>query len=191
MPIRAENNKIMETKKQLLNEREPEACLYGPPTLRKLKPERDTDPEMKSQQESESQPETDQQPLLQRHGCLTAWLWIIVIFNAFSGIRTIIEGIQEEYIDSTIQTIVMISGIMSLAVATGAILLLNWKKIGFWIIICMTVIDLILTIFIISSYDVPASSFISPLIGAVIGPIILFAALQAKQDGVSCWSQLK
>lgn len=198
MPIRAENNKIMETKKQLLNEREPEACLYGPPPVRNLKSERDTDPEMKSQQETDSQPETDQQPLLQRHGFVTFWLWLMMVLNAvfaIGGLAYVIGDITHAsssrnylsnyaFAEGIVQTVLCIINIY------GAYLLLKWKKKGFTIFEITIGILLIMQCFYAGLMH-EWGFIVTPVIGSLIAIGILYGILQIRKNGVSCWSQLK
>ena len=68
----------------------------------------------------------------------------------------------------------------------GSILLLKWKKFGFWLKVISSVIFIAIILFSYKSF----SESLDYIIIAVISPIILLAILQIQKDGINCWKQL-
>lgn len=70
----------------------------------------------------------------QRHGCITSWLVFLIVINAIVGVVYIF---QNEYIIDNMsplftKEILLVIGFLSLANMVFAVLLLKWKKIGFY-----------------------------------------------------------
>ena len=79
----------------------------------------------------------------------------------------------------------MLSGLNGAA----AVLLLLWKKIGFWLAVASAVCMFILMILFSAIGGVsPMVAF--SMMGALLGPVVLWAILQIRRDGVSCWKLL-
>ena len=110
---------------------------------------------------------------MQRHGFITFWLWFMAIVNPISAIANfyLIEGI-----------IGTISGLLAIVNCVAAILLLNRKKVGFWLFTLMAAASCTMGIM----YESFPQS-----IGAVAGVAILFGILQLKKNDQSYWSQLR
>ena len=128
---------------------------------------------------------------LQRNGFVTFWLWLILIANVISAIRcAFVYYDQSAWMPSDIQTILLVSGGASLFVAIGAIVLLNWKKAGFWMIVLASLLSDGLLLWLESNYRIAFDSELM-IISSIVGLLILFLVLRIKKNGLSCWSQLK
>ena len=122
-----------------------------------------------------------------RNGFVTFWLWFIIVVNAIVTIYNIYQVSQFYYWYYGMFTLLMIlSIIFNLANIGGAWALLKWKKFGFWIILAVALINLILTL----SFSGGFISIIT-IFGSILGPFILILVLQISKDGRSCWSLLK
>lgn len=109
----------------------------------------------------------------QRHWFITFWLWLMIVVNVIMSLFNMANAIGAvSYVASALMVVNVI----------GAIMLLNGKKVGFWIFVMMAAISCILNV---------ALESIAGAFGAVIGVAILFGILQITKDGVPYWSQLE
>lgn len=108
---------------------------------------------------------------MQRHGFITFWLWFMAIVNPISAILNFNVG----------GTIGVIAGILGIVNCVAAILLLNRKKVGFWLFTLMAAASCTMGIM---HESFPQS------IGAVAGVAILYYVLQLRKNDQSYWSQL-
>ncbi len=106
----------------------------------------------------------------QRHGFITFWLWFMIVINIIVGITNFASGMG---------MITILAGGLSIVNVINAILLLNWKKVGFWLFIVTAICACVLNF----SLEMYSGAF-----GAVAGVAILFGILQLKKNDVSCWS---
>lgn len=143
----------------------------------------------------------------ERHGFVTFWLWFMIIGNIAGAIMQVMSakyaiwayataenaelffyikhGMVDYYIYASYFMIVL-----SMINVAGAILLLKWKKIGYWLFVGSAATCLAIMIsFAIFGGLTPAVG--SSIAGAILGPVILWAILQIKKNGVSCWKLLE
>ncbi len=80
--------------------------------------------------------------------------------------------------------------ILSVVHVVGAILLLNWKKVGYWLFVGSASACLAIMI-PFAVFGGVTTTVLSSMLGAVLAPVVLWAILQIKKDGVSCWKQLE
>lgn len=84
---------------------------------------------------------------------------------------------------------VLSMGILAVLSAVGIILVIKWKKIGWWIVLVASALSLIIDCYLLyhggNTVDGVAICAFS-----ILSPIIIWAILQIKEDGVSCWKQL-
>ncbi len=111
-----------------------------------------------------------------RHWLVTAGIWLMIIINAFFSLTycfTLIEfKIQP--------VLIWLSTITNLSIVVFAVILLKWKKWGFYGFLASNLISQFILAFTnIASYS------------GWLMIIILWAILQIKKDGVSCWKQLE
>ena len=119
----------------------------------------------------------------QRHGCLTAYLIFMIVANALTAIYYLI---QNQLIIDTYETnilMVMLLVVLGIINVGAAILLLKWKKIGFYLFILSAlgafVINLALGLSIATS------------ISGLLGIAILFGVLQIGDQNNKGWPQLE
>ena len=77
----------------------------------------------------------------QRHGCVSAWLWIVIICNFFMIFKNVMAIFAfyslNEIWGSGLQAVFGWINIL------GCILLMRWNKLGFYVIVGSSVLSLI------------------------------------------------
>ena len=133
-------------------------------------------------------PTDDEQeaPKPERHGFITFWLWLIAILNGVAGLVLLAGAAESGYYDSMVRVMIIFTGVLSLLHATGAGLLLAWKKAGFYLIICVAVLSLFFSILTGVMYEAWGETFRS-IISSVVSPIILWFILNIKKNDVPYW----
>lgn len=119
----------------------------------------------------------------ERHGCVTTWLIFLIIANA---VIALIYAFTVNKLAATLHTSGLAIAALIILCSINvicAVMLLTWKKIGFYGFVITTVLAFILNLYIGIS---PVRSIIGLLSFAV-----LYAILQIKRDGISAWSNLK
>ncbi len=142
-----------------------------------------------------------------RHGFVTFWLWLMIIGNIISGIILISEHDMATWIYASeakqqeffyvnhatgdyFRSAMLFLGCISFLNAVGAILLLKWKRNGFWFFVASAIVTFgVMCTF--ASLGGMTPTVTQSMLGAIAGPAILYAILQLKKDGLSCWSQLE
>jgi hypothetical protein len=110
----------------------------------------------------------------------TVWLWIVIILNALVGLLSFTQiGTLADLGISPLFLIV--SALLSLGVAVGTYMILQWKKMGFYIVVGCIVLNVLVSI-------LGGSGFAS-IAGAVIGLGILYYVLQYPKDN-KAWNHL-
>jgi hypothetical protein len=110
----------------------------------------------------------------------TVWLWIVIILNAIVGLLSFTQiGTLADLGISPLFLIV--SALLSLGVAVGTYMILQWKKMGFYIVVGCIVLNVLVSI-------LGGSGFTS-IAGAVIGLGILYYVLQYPKDN-KAWNHL-
>lgn len=169
------------------------------------------------QQYSEPQPHERQ-----RNGFVTFWLWLGLICSVISGIYSGITvstnirslaynvmlfaaaGIDYSNAAAKLQnasTMLVIINIVSvICCIIGYVMLLKWRKAGFWVLIGSSIVLCCFNLYAmgliseayseIGLHSDPTTITIIQVGGSFIGWIILWAILQIKKNGISCWSQL-
>ena len=142
----------------------------------------------------------------QRHGFISFWLWLMIIANIISGIYSICNhniaiwayasaemAQQFFYVNHSVADFYSYAligmGCLALVNAASAILLLKWNKIGFWMIVATSAVNLCIMI-AFGCKGGWTGAVLQSMAGAVLGPVILYLILHIKKEGVSCWSQL-
>ena len=121
----------------------------------------------------------------QRHGCLTAWLVLSIVLNSLLAIVYLFAGdIINKNLSHGISTPMLIAlALLGAANVVFAVLLLQWKKLGFWGFIGTSILALIINLNI--GLAVGQSLF------GLVGIAILYGVLQIKNNDVSGWSNLQ
>lgn len=136
---------------------------------------------------------------LERHGFVTFWLWFCIVANVVLA-AIFFMGSDSFLMDYPI-IVCGVLGVCTLSVV-GLFMLLNWRKLGFWLVVTAAVINVLTVVYtqyemsqIYSMLGISVGIDTAEIVKAIgqeairIG--ILFGVLQIKKNGVSCWSQLE
>ena len=119
----------------------------------------------------------------QRHGCVTAWLVIMIALNS---LLAIIYLFASDFITNNLpnvsKTMIVLLGVFCAANVIFAVMLLKWKKFGFWGFVVSSVVVLIINLSI--------GMGIGQSVGGLVGVAILYGILQIKKDNVTVWENL-
>lgn len=120
----------------------------------------------------------------ERHGCVTAYLIVMIIANS---IVALIYFLASEFVTKNLpnhvsKSIIFLLGFLGLANIAFAILLLKFKRWGFYGFIGTAIAGFLINL----QMRLPILQVLAGLLG--IG--VLFAVLQAKKDGLSAWEQM-
>ena len=133
--------------------------------------------------------DTKTNSLKQRHGCVTAWLILMIIANSLIAIVYLFanEKITDNLPGDVSSSLIILLGIIGIANVIFAVLLFQWKKLGFWGFIVTSTGTFIINLSISSgSGPALAQSFLG-----LAGIAILYGILQIKKDNVSTWESLE
>ena len=122
----------------------------------------------------------------ERHGCVTAWLILMIIVNSIAALFYFLLLYSRNEFQPQLQipdSILVILGVFSVFNVIFSFLLFNWKKIGFTGFAFTALI-----VFFINMYMGLA---ITQSIMGLLGIAILYAILQIKNDDVSTWENLE
>jgi hypothetical protein len=117
----------------------------------------------------------------QRHGCLTAFLIAMILGNSYISISYIVNLFSSGNSGNPLAWALLVFIIIGLCSILCAILLLRWRKIGFWTYCVLGALSIILNL----SLGAGVVSFL-PLISIAI----LFGVLQIGKVNKG-WSQLE
>jgi len=120
-----------------------------------------------------------------RHGCVTAWLILMIIANSFTAITYLFMGdtVLENLPSTVSKSMLVVLAILGIANLSFAILLFKWKKWAFWGFMGSALVTLSINLSI-------GLSLGQSLIG-LLGIVLLYAVLQIKQDGKTAWENLE
>ena len=117
-----------------------------------------------------------------RHGCVSAWLWIVIISNLGLGIYY--ATLMFSAYTNTISLGFGLLSILATLNVLGAILLMRWNKCGFYLFVVSSVLAALVNIGVLSLEPVV-------LLSGLFAILIWCGILQIKKDGVSAWSLLE
>ena len=120
----------------------------------------------------------------QRHGCVTTWLILLIIVNSIFAILYLFFGdiIAQNFMGEISSPILILLAILVTANVIFSVLLLKWKKIGFFGFIISGIVALIVNLHI--------GIGIAQSIRGLFGIAILYGVLQIKKDNISAWKNL-
>jgi predicted nucleic acid-binding Zn ribbon protein len=131
------------------------------------------------------------QSIRQRHGFTSVWLIFSLIGFAFSGIQYLlllhIPGDFFQMIREAINIsdeFIILLGIISLAGIAADVLLLKWKKIGFWILCGVSVVS-----FVVNMIALKENILLNFL--GLLGIAVMWGVLHISKDGKNTWEQLE
>jgi hypothetical protein len=121
----------------------------------------------------------------QRHGCVTAWLLMMIIFNSLGVVYNFFANkmIANNLPNNPPPFMFYLLGTIGIANVFFAIQMMQWKKYAFWgfaITACGTlVINLVIGLNIVQA------------LGGIIGIMILYGVFQIKKDNITAWENLE
>lgn len=122
----------------------------------------------------------EQEIIKSRHGCVTAWLILMIIVNSITSLTYFTNS---NSIPNVSNSLIMALGIIGILNVIFSVLLLQYKKIGFFGFIVSSIITSVLNTMI--GIDVGRA-----LLG-LVGIALVYAILQIKQDNHSAWEHLE
>lgn len=142
-----------------------------------------------------------------RHGFVTLWLWLMLLSYLALAIFMIAEHDMAIWIYATEEkaqlffyglingvdfycnSMIVIGGLCIVGGA-GIIMLLKWKKAGYWTIIGTSVINTLIMLLFAVKGGV-SEAVVWSIIGAIVIPLVLYGVLQLRMEDKSCWGQLE
>ena len=123
--------------------------------------------------------------LKQRHGCVTAWLILMIIANSFTAISYLVfkNLTSQTFPEGISEPMILTLSLISIGNIFFAVLLFKWRRIGFWGISATAIV----TLFINLSLGISVGQSLLGLMGIAI----LYGVLQIKVDDVSAWENLE
>ena len=122
----------------------------------------------------------------QRHGCVTTWLMLILVINSLTALFYLLiagEIVEWRFEDEISKSLIFLIVIMLILNVVFSIMLLKWRKWGFWGLTftctCSIIINVVIGIGLFQS------------IAGIVGLVLLFGILQIKKNKTSTWSNLK
>jgi hypothetical protein len=122
----------------------------------------------------------------QRHGCVTAWLALMIVINSLTSVIYLFFGdVVKEKAPDVSTSLLLLLAFLSLSNVFFAAMLLRWKKLGFWGFVITSVAAFILNLMM--GLGIFQSVF------GMTGLLILYGILQIKKEGsdTSTWSNLE
>jgi len=121
----------------------------------------------------------------ERNKFISFWLWLGVIINVIATIIYFLllfssRGLWSATPEPTWLRIIWV--LQSIVLITGYTLLLKWRKIGFFIMAAMLVLNIIL--------NVLASGISVATFSPIVSFMLLYFVLQLKKNNVSYWDAM-
>ena len=113
----------------------------------------------------------------ERHGCVSAWLWIVIVANLCFCIYYFMTMLDSE---SSLSFGYGLLSALSVSLILGAILLMRWSRCGFYLMIVASLLTLVVNHFLLE-IEVAYS------IHGILGILFWWAILQIRKNGVSAW----
>jgi hypothetical protein len=111
----------------------------------------------------------------------TVWLWIVLVLNVIGGFMSFsLIGSMTALGLSPVPLV--ISALMGFGVAVGAFMIMQWKKMGFYIIAGCVTINVLVALF-------GGGNVGTAIGGAIVGLGILYYVLQYPKEN-KAWSHL-
>jgi hypothetical protein len=111
----------------------------------------------------------------------TVWLWIVLVLNVIVGFMSFsLVGTMSALGLSPVPTI--ISALLSFVIAVGAFMIMQWKKMGFYIISGCVAVNVLVAIF-------GGGNVGSAIVGGLLSLGVLYYVLQYPKDN-KAWSHL-
>jgi hypothetical protein len=121
----------------------------------------------------------------QRHGCVTAWLILMIVANSLSaGLYLFAKEMVTKSLPGDVSTpLIILLGILAIGNIIFSVMLFQWKKLGFWGFVITSAGALIINLTI--GLGVGQSLF------GLAGIAILYGVFQIKQGNFTAWENLE
>ena len=135
-----------------------------------------------------------------RNWFVTLYLILMLVSSVIMAGYYLIKTVEAaDYLSSGNIFMYLLYTVGSIIMLVGSIMLLTWKKIGYWLCFASSAISLVMSIWMaVLAGSLPyylsgpvMTAAIVGMIGAVAGPIALWAILQISKNGFRCWNLLK
>lgn len=117
----------------------------------------------------------------QRHGCVTAWLILMIVVNSLMAIFFTLLYVSEDFAGD--DSVLFINVMLFIANIVFVIMLLQWKKLGFYGFFMTSMVTLVINI-IITGLSMHA-------LAGLVSIAILYGILQIKKGGITAWENLE
>lgn len=121
--------------------------------------------------------------LKQRHGCVTFWLWLVLIVNAGFMLQYLVSVFNPNPLLPN-RSISLLLALLCACNVFAALLLMRWNKTGFYLFIVSSVVSLVVNILLLDVHPVQSVS-------SLLGIVIWWGVLQIRRDSISAWSQME
>ena len=115
--------------------------------------------------------------LKERHGCVSAWLWMVIVVNLCFCVYYFMTMLDSESSQSLGYGFL---SSLSVFLILGAILLMRWSRCGFYLMVGTSLLILIVNHFLLEievGYSIPG----------ILGILFWWVILQIRKNGVSAW----
>jgi len=121
----------------------------------------------------------------QRHGCVTAWLVLMIILNSISALMYLFAGdmVAKNIPGDISGSMLLPLGFLGLLNVIFSIMLFKWNKIGFWGFVLTSVGAFIINLSI--------GLGVGQSILGLVGIAVLYGVLQIKKGNVAAWTNLE
>ena len=178
-------------------------------------------PELDEVNQEMQKGDKDESVLKERNGFVTFWLWLGIIVNlimipvdiiAYGAMRNprgeylmgqVLVG-QDinpamESLHRHLTIIQIVVAIKGLCLAFFYVKILRWKKVGFWGMACTAIVVNIVNIIVMKAVaqdyqDLGLGMIVNntfAIVVCLISIVSLWAILQIRKNGISCWKQLE
>jgi len=121
----------------------------------------------------------------QRHGCVTAWLILMIIMSSLVAVLYLFDGdaVSKKFPGGVSNTMLISLAVLGILNVVFSVMLFQWKKLGFW--------GFVITSAGAFAINISAGLGIGQSIFGLVGIAILYAVLQVKKDDISAWANLE
>ena len=121
--------------------------------------------------------------LKQRHGCVTFWLWLVLLVNAGGVLQLIVSMCSSAGMDYPVVAVVLMV-LLGTCNVVASLLLMRWRKLGFYMFVASALAELVVGLLLLDYHPVESVTSLASI-------AIWWAVLQIRYDGRSAWSQME
>jgi hypothetical protein len=121
----------------------------------------------------------------QRHGCVTAWLVLLIFTNSLVALLYLLGGdnISKRLPGGISNNILILLAILGILNVGCSVMLFQWKKLGFWGFVLTSICAFVI--------NLNVGLGIGQSIFGLVGIAVLYGVLQIKKDNHSAWTNLE